>query len=199
MAGNTIYMQKGSNYIDIHDNEVVNLNVDKGTVSIDKGEITQGKAKGKGGRPRRSGKKINKAFIYDAGEETNQRLQLLYNGLKALNWIREDSDLKSFMSLFSGGETRCRLVWTGEVNALTELFKELVTRRKLVKLPKGESIWIMVNARFWNKEGNREFGSDKLRMTKAPTENKENIDTLVMVMNPNTSVEELKKAILRQQ
>ena len=199
MAGNTIYMQEGSNYIDIHDNEVVNLSVDKGTVSIDKEEITQGKAKGKGGRPKRSGKKINKAFIYDAGEETNQRLQLLYNGLKALNWIREDSDLKSFMSLFSGGETSCRLVWTGEVNALTELFKELVTRRKLVKLPKGESIWIMVNARFWNKEGNREFGSDKLRMTKAPTENKENIDTLVMVMNPNTSVEELKKAILRQQ
>ena len=36
MAGNTIYMQPGSKYIDIHDNEVVNLNIDKGSVSIDK-------------------------------------------------------------------------------------------------------------------------------------------------------------------
>lgn len=35
MAGNTIYMQEGSNYIDIHDNEVVNLSVDRGTVAVD--------------------------------------------------------------------------------------------------------------------------------------------------------------------
>ena len=34
MTGNTIYMQEGSNYIDIHDNEVVNLSVDKGTVTV---------------------------------------------------------------------------------------------------------------------------------------------------------------------
>ena len=37
MAGNTIYMQEGSNYIDIHDNEVVNLNIDKGTVTMSDG------------------------------------------------------------------------------------------------------------------------------------------------------------------
>lgn len=35
MAGNTIYMQEGSNYIDIHDNEVVNLNIDKATVAVE--------------------------------------------------------------------------------------------------------------------------------------------------------------------
>jgi hypothetical protein len=34
MAGNTIYMQEGSNYIDIHDNEVVNLHIDKATVHL---------------------------------------------------------------------------------------------------------------------------------------------------------------------
>jgi hypothetical protein len=37
MAGNTIYMQEGSNYIDIHDNEVVNLNIDKATVTMSDG------------------------------------------------------------------------------------------------------------------------------------------------------------------
>lgn len=39
MAGNTIYMQEGSNYIDIHDNEVVNLNIDKGTVTVNGEQI----------------------------------------------------------------------------------------------------------------------------------------------------------------
>ena len=34
MAGNTIFMQEGSNYIDIHDNEVVHLNIDKATVLL---------------------------------------------------------------------------------------------------------------------------------------------------------------------
>lgn len=37
MAGNNIYMQPGSNYIDIHDNQVVNLNVDKATVNAQEG------------------------------------------------------------------------------------------------------------------------------------------------------------------
>ena len=46
MAGNTIYMQEGSNYIDIHDNEVVNLSVDKGTVRV--ADAAQCKATGKG-------------------------------------------------------------------------------------------------------------------------------------------------------
>ena len=46
MAGNTIYMQEGSNYIDIHDNEVVNLSVEKGTVNV--ADAAQCKATGKG-------------------------------------------------------------------------------------------------------------------------------------------------------
>ena len=46
MAGNTIYMQEGSNYIDIHDNEVVNLSVDKGTVRVQSEEKDKEKTKG---------------------------------------------------------------------------------------------------------------------------------------------------------
>lgn len=46
MAGNTIYMQEGSNYIDIHDNEVVNLSVEKGTVNV--ADAAQCKATDKG-------------------------------------------------------------------------------------------------------------------------------------------------------
>jgi len=38
MAGNNIYMQPGSNYIDIHDNENVYLNVDKASLCAQEGQ-----------------------------------------------------------------------------------------------------------------------------------------------------------------
>ena len=33
MAGNTVYVQ--GSYVDVHDNEVVNLSIDKATVAVD--------------------------------------------------------------------------------------------------------------------------------------------------------------------
>ena len=198
MAGNTVYMQPGSKYIDIHDNEVVNLNIDKATLSVDKGEIAQKMEKNPGGRPKRAGTPINKAFIYDADDETNVRLQLFYNGLKVLGWIREDTDLRDFLSVFSGGETTCRIVWMGDINALAGLFKELITLRELVKLPEGETIWVMVNARFWEREGNREFGNKRLGSTHPPIDLKDDIALLVDIMNPDTSLKEIRERLQSQ-
>ena len=40
MAGNTINMYGGS-YVDVHDNEVVNLNIDKATVSLQDGDAQE--------------------------------------------------------------------------------------------------------------------------------------------------------------
>ncbi len=151
--------------------------------------------KDKGGRPKRAGQSINKAFIYDAGNETNVRLQMLYSGLLYLGWIREDTDFRTFLSIFSGNETTCRIVWTGDMNTLAELFRQLVEVNKWVKLPEKESIWIMVNARFWNKEGNKEFGNTNLGATKAPVESKDSISLLVSIMNPESPIKELKKVV----
>ena len=150
-----------------------------------------------GGRPKRKDKKITKAFAYDAGEDTNVRLQLLYRGLLELKWIKADTDLRYFLNLFSGGETTCRVVWTGGMNTLAELFKELVTRKRLVRLPKGESIWVMVNARFWNKEGNKEFGNDALSATRTPVKDKEAIATLVKMLDPKVPIDVLRKTARR--
>lgn len=151
--------------------------------------------KNKGGRPGRKGKTITKSFIYDAGNETNVRLQMLYSGLLYLGWIREDTDFRTFLSIFSGHETTCRIVWTGDMNTLAELFRQLVEVNKWVKLPEKESIWIMVNARFWNKEGNKEFGNTNLGATKAPVESKDSISLLVSIMNPENPIKELKKIV----
>ena len=158
------------------------------------------KESSKRGRPKKAGKKILKSFIYRAfdDEDTNLRLQSLYHGLLQLQWIAADTKQKSFMSIFSGEDTTCRVTWTGDINTLAELFKELVTRKGYVKLPEGESVWVMVNARCWEKEGNQEFGNDRLRSTSTPTSSKETIDWLVKLMDPDLPLESLREAMQTQ-
>ena len=177
-------------------------NVEAGGIGI---QINNGMApstkeggKGNGGRPKRAGTTINKAFIYDAGDETNIRLQWFYRGLLALGWIKADTELKNFLSVFSGKETSCRIIWTGDINALSELFLELIKRRGLVGLPEGESIWVMVNARFWDHEGNREFGNEKLGSTRAPIDSRDDIDLLVEILNPETDLDEVRERLQSQ-
>lgn len=166
----------------------------------DDAEINEIKTCSRRGRPKKAGKKTMKSFIYQAhdGEETNMRLQSLYLGLLQLQWIAVDTKQKSFMSIFSGEDTTCRVTWIGDINTLAELFKELVTRKKFVKLPEGESIWVMVNARFWEKEGNQEFGNDRLRSTSTPTASKETIGWLVKLMDPDMPLESLREAMQTQ-
>lgn len=160
-------------------------------------EYEEVKESSRRGRPKKAGRKILKSFIYQADddENTNLRLQSLYHGLLQLQWIAADTEQKSFMSIFSGKDTTCRVKWIGDINTLAELFKELVKRKCFVKLPEGESIWVMVNARFWEKEGNHEFGNDRLRSTSTPTNSKETIDLLVKLMDPDMPLESLKEAM----
>lgn len=154
--------------------------------------VEEVKFSSKRGRPRKTGKATQKSFVYRAltDEDTNQHLQLFYKGLKQLQWIAADTQQKNFLKIFSGEDTSSRVVWTGDINTLAELFRELVQRKKYVQLPEGESIWVMVNARFWEKEGNHEFGNERLAATRAPL-NKENIDLLVRFMNPQLVVDDV--------
>ena len=172
------------------DEEVQDSNI----VNAEDAEIVEEvKSSSKRGRPRKTGKAIQKSFVYRAltDADTNQRLQFLYNGLKQLQWIAAYTLQKNFLKIFSGEDTSCRVVWTGDINTLAELFRELVQRKKYVRLPEGESIWVMVNARFWEKEGNKEFGNERLAATRPPLENKDNIDLLVRLMNPRLVVDDV--------
>jgi hypothetical protein len=168
--------------------------VDAEEANAEEAEIVEEvKASSNRGRPRKTGKLVQKSFIYSAltDEDTNQRLQFLYNGLKQLQWIASNTQQKNFLKIFSGEDTSSRVVWTGDINTLAELFRELVQRKKYVQLPSGESIWVMVNARFWEKEGNQEFGNERLAATRPPLDNKENIDLLVRFMNPHLVVDDV--------
>lgn len=176
-------------------------NVEKGGIGIqiNGGKVSEkDKGHNKGGRPKRTGETINKTFIYDADDETNKRLQYFYNALKAFGWIDVGTDLKEILIIFSGKETERRVVWTGGINTLTELFRELVQRKQLVKLPEGESIWMMVNARFWDNKHNVEFGNRKLGGTRTPVESKETIDLLVKIMDSKISIAEVVRMLQSQ-
>lgn len=173
------------NELHIHQDQVVENNKEQSSPSSSKDS--------KRGRPKKSGNQILNTFIYDAGSEaeTNKRLQFLFNGLKQLGWISADTKPKIFFRMFSGEDSSSRVIWTGEINTLAELFRELVGRKKYVCLPEGVSIWVMVNARFWEKEGNQEFGNDRLSATRPPIDNKDSIDFLVEILNPKINIDEL--------
>ena len=123
--------------------------------------------------------------------ETNDRLQKLYTALVQMGWIAANTQQRDFIDLFSGQESYARVVWLDDVNVLAELFRELVTRKKYVGLPEGYSIWVMVNAHFWNKEGNKEFGNDRLRCTTAPIDKMETIKWLVRLLDPYQDLDAL--------
>ena len=151
-----------------------------------------------GGRPKKSGTRISKAFIYNNKVDGSVRLRMLCQGLMALGWLTAETDMQVFVDLFSGGETRQRLIWKGDANALAALFKRLVNERELVTLPDKHSLWVMVCGHFWDKKRGQEFEPDKLRNTHAPKENDQTIAYLVNILDPKMSMEEIMEMIQNQ-
>lgn len=148
------------------------------------------------GRPKQSDRPVSKAFVYK-GEVA--RLGLLCQALKALDWIDGETDAQLFIDMFSGGEAaRRRVIWTGGVNTLAELFRRLVNERGLVSLPQGLSLWVMVNGHFWENERRREFGNDRLRNTHSPKGDDQTIAYLVNILDENNTIEDVKQMLLNQ-
>ena len=111
---------------------------------------------GRRGRPKKSGQPVVRAFIY-GGMEASVRLMMLCKGLMALGWIDQDTNVQTFIDLFSGGEVRQSIIWKGDVNTLAELFRRLVNERHIVTLPEKHSLWVMVNGHFWSGERGNVF------------------------------------------
>lgn len=152
------------------------------------------------GRPKKSGETIVKTFIYKANnqKETNQRLQMLYGALVQIGWISQDTEQRDFIDIFSGKETSVRVKWMDDVNSLSELFRQLVVRKKYVHLPTGVSIWVMVNAHFWDHQGNKEFGNERLRMTHTPKDKMDYIEWFVRLLDPYQDLDELRAEMMGQ-
>ena len=161
------------------------------------GSATAKGPQGRGGRPKRAGRPVVKAFIYQ-GQNKAARLMLLCKALKALGWIASDTDMQQFIDLFSGGDFRQHIVWTGQANALAELFRRLVKERGLVVLPEKHSLWVTVNGHFWDKEKNREFGTDRLRNTHIPYNQGQAIGYLVDMLDPKYTLDDIRMMLESQ-
>lgn len=160
-------------------------------------EVKKPKATG-GGRPKKAGTRISKAFRYDNKVDGSVRLRMLCQGLLALGWLAAETDVQVFVDLFSGGETRQRLIWKGDANTLASLFKRLVNERGLVTLPEKHSLWVMVSGHFWDKSRGQAFEPDKLRNTHTPKENDQTIAYLVDMLDPDVSMDEVRERIQNQ-
>lgn len=149
-----------------------------------------------GGRPKRAGTPVGKAFVY-GGESV--RLGMLCQALRALGWIDTETDVQLFIDMFNGGEAaRRRVIWKGGVNTLAELFRRLVNERGLVKLPQGLSLWVMVNGHFWENERRQEFGNDRLRSTHPPKGDDQTIAYLVNILDENYTLEDVRMMLENQ-
>lgn len=149
--------------------------------------------KGGGGRPRQSDHPTA-AFIYDQ-PDARWRLTMLCNGLKALGWIDAKTDRQLFVDSFSGGDVTRKIVWTGDINTLAELFRRLVKERQLVTLPAKRSLWKMVNGHFFYKKVSDEIGTDRLRCTHKPYKQGQTIAYLVNFLDPRFSYDDLEKIV----
>lgn len=143
-----------------------------------------------GGRPKKAGTHITQAFGYE-GERV--RVGMLYQGLCALGWIDAKTDMLLFIELFSGGEVRQRIIWKGEANTLAELFRRLVNERRIVTLPDKHTLWVMVSGHFWNQQRGQEFEADLLRKAHAPKENDQTLAYLVNILDPDVSLNEVRR------
>ena len=173
-----------------------NLNPKDGTSQLQ--GSPESKPKAARGRKSHAGEKVTKAFRYNVRDAhvANRRLTMLYNALLAFAWIREDTQLQTFIDLFSGGDCTHRIVWMDDVNTLADLFRRLVSVERLVAVQSPYGLWQMVDGHFWEKEGNKPFGNERLRKTHTPQEKSRHINYLVNILNPRVSEQQLMEMLM---
>ena len=173
-----------------------NLNPKDGTSQLQ--GSPESKPKTARGRKSHAGEKVTKAFKYNVRDAhvANRRLTMLYKALLAFGWIREDTQLQTFVDLFSGGDCTHRIVWMDDVNTLADLFRRLVSVERLVAVQSPYGLWQMVDGHFWEKEGNKPFGNERLRKTHTPQEKSRHINYLVNILNPRVSEQQLMEMLM---
>ena len=177
--------------------------------SIESKESIEGK-EGKESRESREGKEsrerrksrglacVRKSFVFDAETEVrNVRLQMLRNGLVAMNCIEADTDFDTLMNVFSSGgqDTDARIRWTGSKQHLA-YFIRMIIERGFVRLPKGVTIWVLTRNRFVT-EDLRDFGDD-LHDQKLPgRKSRSTLDIMVNIFDTAISERQLLDMLMR--
>jgi hypothetical protein len=74
------------------------------------------------------------------------------------------------------------ITWIGNKSDLSYLFKQLVNEHKVLKIPKGKTIWDVVDACFVDKNG-KPFGINVLRKQKDPIKTLSDIKHFAYLMS----------------
>lgn len=107
------------------------------------------------------------SFIYTKLQTDSQNINTLFSELKQHNAIPKEEQITEFKHLFSGVKVEKPITWIGKKSDLSYLFKQLVNEYKVLEIPKGKTIWDVVDACFVDKNG-EPFGVNVLRKQKNP-------------------------------
>ena len=115
-------------------------------------------------------------------ESEQQRIIQLYQCLLRAGWIASNTNPEDFLSLFSGHDTNCKILWTGKKTYLVYLFK-LLTDRQYISTSKGVGRWMIVSSHFVDVHG-RLF--THLNSQRTPLKAQQTIDQLAELLNAAT-------------
>lgn len=90
-------------------------------------------------------------YIYYNSEGGTQRITRLYQALKKLRWIDQETDPNSFLQLFSGEPDSFYIKWTGATSDLYALMKRLHDDH-LITCTSNAGIWEIAQNHFKDKE-----------------------------------------------
>ena len=122
------------------------------------------------------------SFVYTKLQTDSQNINILFSELKQHDAIPKEEPITEFKHLFSGVKVEKPITWIGNKSDLSYLFKQLVNEHKVLKIPKGKTIWDVVDACFVNKNG-KPFGINVLRKQKDPIKTLSDIKHFAYLMS----------------
>ena len=122
------------------------------------------------------------SFVYTKLQTDSQNINILFSELKQLNAIPKEEPITEFKHLFSGVKVEKPITWIGNKSDLSYLFKQLVNEHKVLKIPKGKTIWDVVDACFVDKN-DKPFGVNVLRKQKDPIKSLSDIKHFAYLMS----------------
>lgn len=139
--------------------------------------IVEEKPKNKGTSP-----EIILAFRYTKLQAESDNINQLFAELKKHGALPKDIPITEFKHLFSGVPVSTPIPWVGNKGDLYYLFKLLMNVHKVLEIPKGISLWKIVDACFVDASG-AHFGSENLRTQKVPKKTKADIEHFAYLMS----------------
>lgn len=122
------------------------------------------------------------AFRYTKLQAESDNINKLFAELKKHGAISKDLPITEFKHLFSGVPVSTPIPWIGQKSDLYYLFELLMKKHKVLEIPKGTSLWKIVDACFVDASGEH-FGSENLRTQKVPKKTKADIEHFAYLMS----------------